>query len=630
MTEKAKYDHSLDKTRMVKQIRAYSAVGLVELASKMSSQSYNAVELGECGDSADMMLNQAKTSHPTWSVALIAGSVLLATLAVVGVALTTNWDADSSLSDSFFVQSEASEDTQFKKSKKETKTCAYRYYRFVTVKTRGFVVQLAELQLFFQNIWQRSVDVDGNCQDELCPPNEEGSEANDNNPNTKWLNFIGLPLVYDFGEQAKMDEYNWMTANDNPSRDVLRWKLEGSDDKVNWKTLDDRSRKTQDVSRDRYSWTAPGAARYSGYPLSCKECCSSEFLPGLSFETPNVAEYKLETPEQCREKCNGHPDCVAWTSFPEKYDEWQYNCFLRGEITGYTEIPDTVSGLNCAGKRLMPGFSFETEKVAQHSVPTPGECRSLCEKEPECAAFTSFPDKYVEWQFNCFLRSAVGEYTANPDAVSGLPCPSDAGKDKKDADDGSDADLEGFCLYRYYRFTPELTRGAFLQLAELQLFDGDEWTPAVEVNGNCGCPDGEEGENANDDNRFTKWLNYESLPLVYDFGEPTQFDEYNWMTANDAPERDPIRWKLQGSNDGVHWKTVDDRSRADQEVSTDRYAWTAEGANRFAGYSLPTCSDNAGKVADNAVDGHDFDDITILRVPATRAEMVGENNTDWD
>eukprot|EP00808_Paulinella_micropora_P026357 g64165.t1 len=296
----------------------------------------------------------------------------------------------------------------------EAEPCRYRYYKFSPNSVRGQILQLAELQLFKLDRWLRATDVDGSCGNFLlgfdCADGEFGPNANDDNLYTQWQNYGNLPLIYDFKVPTEIDEYNWMTANNNPEKDSIRWRLEGSDDAKLWRLLDDRSGSDQTVTTSRSTWTAPGASKTLGYPL----------------------------------------------------------------------------------------------------------------------------------------RRA---YT-----------------------------------YRYYRFVSVKNRGYVVQLAEFQLFRSDSWKPAANVDGNCGpnvgelCPSGEEGRFANDGIEFTKWLNYYSLPLVYDHAEPTEINEYNWMTANDFAVRDSLRWTLEGSNDvnKAIWTVLDDRTRCDQIVTKDRRKWAVE------------------------------------------------------
>src|SRR5690606_317499 len=60
---------------------------------------------------------------------------------------------------------------------------------------------------------------------------------------------------------------------------------------------------------------------------------------------------------------------------------------------------------------------------------------------------------------------------------------------------------------------------------------------------------------------FTLWLQVE-------FNEPTVANAYTLTSANDAPDRDPIDWRLEGSQDGATWTVLD--SRASEEFD-DRF-----------------------------------------------------------
>ncbi|WP_112262140.1 GH92 family glycosyl hydrolase [Lentzea terrae] len=81
------------------------------------------------------------------------------------------------------------------------------------------------------------------------------------------------------------------------------------------------------------------------------------------------------------------------------------------------------------------------------------------------------------------------------------------------------------------------------------------------------------GENApnegvdkiNDGNINTKWLVFAATGWVtFDFGAgPQTIKKYSVSSANDAPERDPKDWTLQGSNDGTNWTVVDTRTGQD-------------------------------------------------------------------
>jgi hypothetical protein len=60
----------------------------------------------------------------------------------------------------------------------------------------------------------------------------------------------------------------------------------------------------------------------------------------------------------------------------------------------------------------------------------------------------------------------------------------------------------------------------------------------------------------------TKWFARVATPwVIYQFapGQTFAINMYTVTSGNDYPGRDPMNWRLQGSNDGVTWITVDTR-----------------------------------------------------------------------
>lgn len=51
--------------------------------------------------------------------------------------------------------------------------------------------------------------------------------------------------------------------------------------------------------------------------------------------------------------------------------------------------------------------------------------------------------------------------------------------------------------------------------------------------------------------------------VTFSFEEPVRVDEISFTTAEDQPELDPVRWVLEGSDDGETWQTLQQRSKAD-------------------------------------------------------------------
>jgi predicted outer membrane repeat protein len=75
------------------------------------------------------------------------------------------------------------------------------------------------------------------------------------------------------------------------------------------------------------------------------------------------------------------------------------------------------------------------------------------------------------------------------------------------------------------------------------------------------CQASEDATHAFDDNLGTKWCTKGAgspstsspVTLIYQFATPQVISAYSITSGNDAPERDPSDWLLQGSQDGTHW-----------------------------------------------------------------------------
>lgn len=131
--------------------------------------------------------------------------------------------------------------------------------------------------------------------------------------------------------------------------------------------------------------------------------------------------------------------------------------------------------------------------------------------------------------------------------------------------------------YRFFRFTPTKLRdnrtANSVQIAEINfLLSGNSviggGRPIVTNPGGIN-PSGEGPTNLVDGNASTKWLDFNKGAAVFDFTDATQIDSYSLITANDAPERDPVSWILEGSNDGSFWELLD--TKTDHDVPTARF-----------------------------------------------------------
>jgi hypothetical protein len=136
----------------------------------------------------------------------------------------------------------------------------------------------------------------------------------------------------------------------------------------------------------------------------------------------------------------------------------------------------------------------------------------------------------------------------------------------------------GPAVYRYFRFVPVTLRGGqtMVQLAEFQmLVNGTRLAGATATNpGGSNSPSAGEGAGKGNDNDLgSKWLDANKQPLVLDFGTAVAATGYRIATANDAQERDPVSWRVEGSQNGTTWALVDEQSNV--FPTTQRNTWLA-------------------------------------------------------
>ena len=108
--------------------------------------------------------------------------------------------------------------------------------------------------------------------------------------------------------------------------------------------------------------------------------------------------------------------------------------------------------------------------------------------------------------------------------------------------------------------------------------------------------EGESKEMAFDNTVSTKWLTYFTptgwIQFQFPQGNRYVIGRYSIASANDAPERDPRSWTLEGSNDGLNWEIVDTQ---DNQIWSDRFLRREFGCaypNAFNYYRLNITSNN--------------------------------------
>lgn len=105
---------------------------------------------------------------------------------------------------------------------------------------------------------------------------------------------------------------------------------------------------------------------------------------------------------------------------------------------------------------------------------------------------------------------------------------------------------------------------------------------------------GEGATNLFDGNSYSKWLAQNNTAWVaYQFTKQAHVTHYTLTSANDAPDRDPKSWLLQGSNDGQQWTTLDSQSNQGFNNRYEVNQYTVNQPKSFSFYRL-NITDNHG------------------------------------
>ena len=157
--------------------------------------------------------------------------------------------------------------------------------------------------------------------------------------------------------------------------------------------------------------------------------------------------------------------------------------------------------------------------------------------------------------------------------------------------------------YRYFRFEFFRMAGSTrIQLSEINLYNMPQ-VPVKTTFANGTGRDGKEGPAMATDGRlFTKWCIDEPRQMPYiivlDAGLPTTISEYRFVTGDDThsyPDRNPITWRMSGSNDKQNWTTVDEqknnRRLRDENEQEYRFKTAAPGSFRYYRFEFIRMSD---------------------------------------
>ncbi|MDB6076535.1 MAG: symbB [Akkermansiaceae bacterium] len=142
----------------------------------------------------------------------------------------------------------------------------------------------------------------------------------------------------------------------------------------------------------------------------------------------------------------------------------------------------------------------------------------------------------------------------------------------------------GESTFRYVRYktlkTRDETTTTWTQLTEFAFYNSTGQVTPVGVQNPGGATNPNVPEDASkviDNDLTTKWLDYNKAPLIFDFGaSPPPIGSYAITTGNDGADRDPVRWTLEGSNDGTAWTLIDNVTAFDFPTPATRTTSTLQ------------------------------------------------------
>ncbi|MEV4178694.1 GH92 family glycosyl hydrolase [Nonomuraea sp. NPDC049709] len=138
---------------------------------------------------------------------------------------------------------------------------------------------------------------------------------------------------------------------------------------------------------------------------------------------------------------------------------------------------------------------------------------------------------------------------------------------------------------------------------------------------------GEVKENLADTDVNTKWLVFTATGWAqYTLSEPVAVVHYALTSANDAPERDPRDWQLQGSPDGQSWTTLDTRTDETFTARLQRKEYRFAGTTAYAHYRLNVTRIGGGSTLQLA-EWELSDGRTGPRPPSDMRSQVGTGPT---
>jgi hypothetical protein len=152
----------------------------------------------------------------------------------------------------------------------------------------------------------------------------------------------------------------------------------------------------------------------------------------VGFDRPggDYTSFSVRTgdPAQCALRCEREGKCRAW-SFTYPTAESSAMCWLKSQVPARVEGPDSVSGVRGAAvilpKTSPVEFSIDRNGGDYRSIelspdPTGLSCKTACDGDNRCRAWTYLRPGYGGAAARCFLKDKVKPPRHKPCCISGV------------------------------------------------------------------------------------------------------------------------------------------------------------------------------------------------------------------
>ncbi|WP_064968143.1 basic secretory protein-like protein [Tenacibaculum ovolyticum] len=392
------------------------------------------------------------------------------------------------------------------------------------------------------------------------PTNEGIANLIDDNTGTKYLTFSASTTVnYNFSKGYVISGYSLTSANDAAERDPASWILEGSNDGSNWIAIDTKSNNSFSGREEKKSFTVSGTSGYSKIRFRFTNTSGGVFQlaelevfgkEGGTTPPSGDSDDLTEPGGNVSDSNNDSPSNEGVANLVDDNTETKYLTFNASTTVNY----------NFSKGYVISGYSLTS-------------ANDEAERDPASWILEGSNDG-SNW---------VAIDTKSNNSFSSR-------KEKKSFT------VSGTLGYSKIRFRFTNTSGAIFQLAELELFgkeggttppsgDSDDLTePRGNIlDSNNDSPTNEGVANLVDNNTGTKYLTFSASTTVnYNFVKGYVISGYSLTSANDAAERDPASWVLEGSNDGSNWTALDRRNNNSFSGRKEKKVFTFNNTTSFS------------------------------------------------